>query len=181
MLSTLQGVQSCLLWLTMAGGGILRNHEAAVEAGLGDEERGQAAFGVDELVGAAFADGAEFGHGDGQEVEHHGEGLAVEVAAGDDHVLVGQHDGVVGGGVDFGLDDGLHVADGVLGGAVHLRGAAEAVGVLHVLFVALDDLAAVEHLAHGGGGLELALVGAHHVEALVEGLDAAVEGVEAEG
>ena len=163
-----------------AGGGILRNHEAAVEAGLGDEERGETAFGVDELVGAAFADGTEFGDGDGEEVEYHGEGFAVEVTAGDDHVLVGQDDGVVGGGVDFGLNHGGNVADGVLGGTVHLRGAAEAVGILHVLFVATDDLATVEHLAHGGGSLQLALVGAHHVEALVEGLDAAVEGVERE-
>ena len=38
-------------------GGVLRNHEAAVEARLGDEERGKAALGVDELVGASFADG----------------------------------------------------------------------------------------------------------------------------
>ena len=87
----------------------------------------------------------------------------MEVTAGDDHILVRQHDGVVGGGVDLGLHDGSHIADGVLGG---------------MLFVTTDNLAAVEHFAHGGGGLQLTLVGAHHMEALVEGLDAAVEGIQ---
>lgn len=163
-----------------AGGGILRNHEAAVETGFGHQERRQTALGVDELVGAAFADGTEFGHGDGQEVEHHGQGLTVEVTATDDHILVGEDDGVVGGGVDFGLHDAGHIADGVLGGTVHLRGAAEAVRILHMLFVALDEFATLEVVAYGLGGLELSLVRTNHVEALVEGLDTAVEGVERE-
>ncbi len=160
--------------------GVLRNHEAAVEAGLGDEEGGEASLGVDELVGASFADGAEFGDGDGEEVEDHGEGFAVEVAAGDDHILVGEDDGVVGGGVDFGLDDATNVGYGVLGGTVDLRGAAEAVGILHVFFVAGDDLAALGVAAYGFGGLELTFMRTNHVEALKERLDAAVEGVEAE-
>ena len=63
---------------------------------------------------------------------------------------------------------------------MHLRGAAEAVGILHVLLVALDNLAALQHLTHGGGGLQLAFVRAHHVEALVERLYAAVESIQAQ-
>ena len=162
------------------GRGVLGDHEAAVEAGLSDEEAWEAAFGVDELVGASFADAAEFGEGDGEEVEGHGEGFAVEVAAGDDEVVVGEDDGVVGGGVDLGLDDGGDVGDGVLGCAVDLGCAAEAVGVLDMVFVAGDDLAALGVVAYGFGGQELAFVGTDEVEGLEEGLDTAVEGVEAE-
>ena len=132
------------------------------------------------MVGATLADAAQFGNGNGEEVEHHGQGFTVEVTAGDDHVLVGEDNGVVGGGVDFGLDNRGYVGDSVLGGAVDLRGATEAVGILDVLLVAGDDLAALGVFADGGSGFELAFVGANHVEALVEGFDAAVEGVEAE-
>ena len=162
------------------GGGVLRNHETAVETGLGDKERRQTALGVDELVGAALADGSELGDGDGQEVEHHGKGLAVEVTAADDHVLVGKNDGVVGGGVDLGLDNADNISYGVLGGSVHLRGATETVRILHMLLVAADYLAALGVAANRLGGLKLPFVGTHHVKALEEGLYAAVESVEAE-
>ncbi len=64
---------------------------------------------------------------------------------------------------------------------MHLGSATEAVGVLDVLFVAADNLAAVGVFADGCGGFELAFVGAHHVEAFEEGFDAAVECIEAEG
>ena len=159
---------------------ILGDHEAAVETWLGDEEAGEAAFGIDELVGAAFADAAEFGDGDGEEVKHHGHGFAVEVSAGDDHILVREDDGVVGGGVDFGFDYRSDVCDGVFGGAMDLRSAAEAIGVLDVFFVAGDDLAAFGVATDSGGSFELAFVGTNHVEAFEEGFDAAVEGIEAE-
>ena len=115
---------------------ILRNHEATVETGFGDEETGQAAFGVDELVGAALADAAKFGNGDGEEVEYHSHGFTVEVAAGNDQVFVGEDNGVVGGGVDFGFNHRGDIGNGVFGGAMHLGSAAEAVGVLYVFFVA---------------------------------------------
>ena len=159
---------------------ILGDHEAAVETWLGDEEAREAAFGIDELVGAAFADAAEFGDGDGEEVKHHGHGFAVEVSAGDDHILVREDDGVVGGGVDFGFDYRSDVCDGVFGGAMDLRSAAEAIGVLDVFFVAGDDLAAFGVATDSGGSFELAFVGTNHVEAFEEGFDAAVEGIEAE-
>ncbi len=87
------------------GGSVLGDHETAVEAGLGHEEAGEAAFGVDELIGASFADAAKFGNGDGEEVEHHSHRFTVEVSTADDEVFVGEDDGVVGGGVDFSFDD----------------------------------------------------------------------------
>ena len=104
----------------------------------------------------------------------------MEVTTADDHILVGEDDGVVGGGVDFGFNHRSHVGNGVFSSTVHLWGAAEAVGVLHMLFVAADYLAALGVATHGGGSLELAFVRAHLVEALVEGLYATVESVEAQ-
>ena len=40
------------------GSCILRNHKAAIESGFGNQETGQATFGINELVCAAFADTA---------------------------------------------------------------------------------------------------------------------------
>ena len=163
------------------GSGILGNHESAVETGFGNKEAGQTTFGVDKLVGAALADAAEFCHGNGEEVEYHSHGFTMEMTAGDDHVLVGEDNGVVGGGVDFGLDHRGYIGDGILGGTVYLGSAAEAVGILHVLFVAGDNLAALGVFADGGSSFELSFVGTHQMKALVERLNTAIESVEAEG
>ena len=161
------------------GCGVLRDHETAVEAGLCDEEAWKASFCIDELVGTAFAYAAQFGEGDGEEVEHHGERFSMEMASGDDEVFIGEDDGVVGSGVDFGFDDRSYVSDGVFCSAVDLRGTTEAVGVLYMFFVASNQLAAFGIFANSGGSLQLAFVGANHVERFKEGLDASVEGVEA--
>ena len=163
------------------GSSVLGNHETAIKTGFGNEEAGQTAFGIDKLVGATLADAAEFCYGNGEEVKHHGHGFTVEVTTGDDHVFVGKDNGVVGSGVDFSFNHGGNIGDGVLGGTVNLGSTTETVGVLNVFFVAGDDLAALGVATDGGGSFELSFVGTHHVKALVEGLDAAIESVEAEG
>ncbi len=62
---------------------------------------------------------------------------------------------------------------------MNLRDATEGVGVLHVLFLALDDFRTFQQRAEYAGGLYLALVGTHLLDLGEEGLDAAVEGFEA--
>ena len=160
---------------------VLRNHETAVEAWFCYEEAREIAFAVDELIGAAFADAAEFCGSDCEEIEYHGKGFAVEVAAGDYLVFIRKHDRIVGGGVDFGLYYAGDVGDGVLGGAVNLRSAAEGIGVLNGFAVLCDDFAAFHIFADVACGFELAFVRTDHVETFIEGVDAAVKGVEAYG
>ena len=79
------------------------------------------------------------------------------------------------------MDDAGDVVHAVADGAVHLRDAAEGVGVLHGLVVAVYNLAVLEDLAYDEGRLGLALVGAHLLDAGHEGVDAAVEGLHADG
>ena len=71
--------------------------------------------------------------------------LAVEVAAGQDLARLREDHRVVGGRVHLDLVDAGHVAERVPGGAVHLRHAAQAVGVL-------DAAAVAVRLAHGAAG-----------------------------
>ncbi len=134
------------------------------------EEGGEAFVegGIDEAVDAAFADAGEGAEGEGGVVEGEGEGLAVEVAAGEGVVV--KDEGVIGGGVEFNVDDAADFGEGVRGGAVDLGGAAERVGVLDATagLVGGADLGAIEPQAEAGGAGELAGVGAGAVDSLVE-------------
>lgn len=165
------------------GGGDLEHHEAGFEAGVLGEEGGETFVegGIDEAVDAAFADAGEGAEGEGGVVEGEGEGLAVEVAAGEGVVV--EDEGVIGGGVEFDVDDAADFGQSIGGGAVDLGGAAEGVGVLDVAagLVGGADLGAIEPLAEAGRGGDLAGVGAGAVDAFVEGGGRATEGVEGEG
>ena len=103
----------------------MRNHETGVETGVLHQEGRQTAFACNQLINTAFGDVAQLGHGDGEEVEHQGQRLAVEVAGRHHDILIGEHRGVVGHGVDFGFHHILYMLDGILAGAVHLRDATE--------------------------------------------------------
>ena len=87
------------------GGEVVGNHVAGVEAGFGDEAgREAAALAVDEEVDPALGDDPQRGDGDLGGVGGEGEGVAVEVAAGEDGVVLarlGEDQRVVGGGVDL--------------------------------------------------------------------------------
>jgi hypothetical protein len=165
------------------GGGDLEHHEPGFEAGVPGEEGGEAFVerGIDEAVDTAFADAGEGAEGEGGVVEGEGEGLTVEVAAGEGVVV--EDEGVIGGGVQFDVDDAADFGEGIGGGAVDLGGAAEGVGVLDVAagLVGGADLGAFEPQAEAGGAGELAGVGAGEMDALVEGGGRATEGVEGEG
>ena len=132
------------------GSRVLEEHEPAVEARLLDEEGRQAGHAsVDEERGAALADRAELGAGDGGEVHGEGDGLPVEVAARDDVPAAGRErarvdvrpggedERVVGRRVDLHLDDAADVAEGIAGGPVDLGHAADRVGVLHLVRLAM--------------------------------------------
>ena len=88
------------------------------------------AGGVEQPVGAALADRRQLRHGDREEVAHEAERCAVEVAARLDPP-VGQDHRVVDRRVELALGDRAGVGEGVERGAVHLRRAAQRVGVLH--------------------------------------------------
>ncbi len=101
------------------------DHEAAVEARVGNEERGQTACAADELVDTALRDIRELGKGEGEVVHRHCDGLAVEVAGRYDDVVVGEDGGVVGRRVDFLGKTCVDKLEGVDNGAVYLRYAPE--------------------------------------------------------
>ena len=63
----------------------------------------------------------------------------MEVASGNDLARVGEDQRIVGDGIHLALDDRDHVGDGVAERAVHLRHAADAVGVLHFVAVGVGD------------------------------------------
>ena len=88
--STLAGAASRLFSETSARLRVLGDHQAAVDARVVGQERRQAvrARDVEHPVGAALGDGGDVGRRDGQEVEHVGDGGAVEVAVGLDAALV---------------------------------------------------------------------------------------------
>ena len=159
--------------------GVLWNHEAAVETWLGNKEGGKTTFGINKLIGATFTYGSELGNSYSKEVEHHSHRLTMEVATTDNHILIGEDNGIVGSRINLCLDDAGNVCYGVLSSTVYLRGATERVGVLDMLFVATDDVAAFGESADSFCSLQLAFVGANHVEALEERFDATVESIKA--
>ena len=57
----------------------------------------------------------------------------MEIAAGDDLVLLRKDQGIVGNGVDLPAYRVPHIADGVPAGPVDLRGAANGVGILDLV------------------------------------------------
>ena len=114
------------------GLGVLRDHVPAVDPGVVGEERRQAVAArlVEEPVGTPLADRRDVGGDDRGEVEHVGHRGAVEVAVGLDPVLLRQHHRVVDRRRQLPPGDRGAVREGVPRGAVHLRRAAQRVGVL---------------------------------------------------
>jgi hypothetical protein len=67
---------------------------------------------------------------DRQQIGGHGNRRAVKIPARDDRLVIGEHHGVVRGGVRFDLGRPMDEPHGVAGGAVHLRRAPLRIGVL---------------------------------------------------
>src|SRR6266446_3435970 len=96
------------------------------------ESRQTAEVRVDEVFHAPLADAAQVSHRGGKVVGGQRDRLSVEVSARDDLRGVGEDQRIVGGGVHLTLDNTRHFGQGIAQGAVYLRHAANAVGVLHL-------------------------------------------------
>ena len=93
--------------------------------------------GFDEPLHPALGDARELGDGHRERVEPERERLAVEVPVRDDQPLVDEHERVVRGGVQLDRDRRLDVVEQVAARPVHLRRAAQRVGVLHLVAPAM--------------------------------------------
>ena len=102
----------------------------------------------------------------------------MEVAGGNHHILVGEHGGIVGNGIYFSLKHSCHVIDGILGGSMHLRDAAEGVRILHMHLRACNQLASCKQRTESLAGLDLTLMRADGLDLGHERIDTAIEGVE---
>ena len=160
-------------------GHVLRNHEPGVEPAVDREEGGQplGQRRVDHALGAPLGDGRQLGHGHRQRVERERDRLAVEVPVGDEHVVVDEHERVVGRGVQLGRDHVVDVVEQVADGAVHLRRATERVGILHLVApaVRLDDRRALEQAEQVRRRRLLPAKGAQRVDLRQEARARAVE------
>ena len=123
--------------ITSADMRALHGGKARVEAALAREQVARQPVGhggIDQAREAPLGDGAEIGHGDGEEVHRLRHVLAVEMAARDRHVAalaVVEDQRVVGGGIHLRADDALDIFQRLDGRAVNLRRAAQRIDVLH--------------------------------------------------
>ena len=85
--------------------------------------------GIHQAVDAPLGNAGERDQRDGQKIQLEGQRLAVEIAARED--LLPEHQRVVGGGVQLDGEDAARLGQGVPHRSVHLRRAAQRVGVLH--------------------------------------------------
>ena len=106
-------------------GGVLRYHESAVQARVGDKERRELTLSGYEAVDPPFGNACQFGHCHCEKIHCKGNRFAVEVACRDYQVLVREYGRIVGRAVDFGFNYGFHIADCILYRPVHLRNAPE--------------------------------------------------------
>ncbi len=142
------------------GRGDLRDHEARVQARPGREESRQARQGrVHQHGDAPFRDGADLAERQRDHVGREGDGLRVEIAAGQDLSRGGEHQGIVGHAVGLPVEGGGRLAQDVEAGAHDLGLAAQAIGILHPVVprqVRGADRAAVHERAQGRRDLDLA-------------------------
>ena len=157
------------------------DHIPGVHPRRGGEEGGQAVGqgGVHHPFDPPLRDPRQLGAGDPQSVEGDRQGLAVEVAPRDHRLILREDQGVVGDGVELDLHLLPDVVDGVPDGPVDLGDAAQGIGVLDpVLLAVVQDLRAGQQQAHVRGHRHLALLAPHLVDPGVEGVPQAGEGLE---
>ena len=108
------------------------DHQPALDAGPLGEERRQAGreMRINEACGPPLGDRRQLRDGHRGVVERQRQRLTVEVAAAD-HLSRREDEWVVGRRVDLDAEDALELGNRVAGGAMDLRHASEAVGVLH--------------------------------------------------
>ncbi len=95
----------------------------------------------------------------------------MEVAAGEDLLILGKHQRVVGDSIGLAHQHLGRLTDLGQAGPHHLGLAAQRVGILHLLAIVVGhaDLAAIhQQLAIAGGGIDLAELAAHLMDAGIE-------------
>ena len=166
-------------------GDVLHDHHPGVHPRVGHQEGRQTAdVRVDQTVQATLGDGADFRHGDGQQVRRQCHGLAVRVGLGHHAVIVcgAQHQRVVGGAVEFGFDLSGRVHQLVTGRAMHLRDRANAQRVLGANTLAPGNhFAAVEQGPQVDPDLLHARMRLERDDLGIEGVDLAALGFETHG
>ena len=170
-----------------AGLRVLGDHVAGVHARVAGEEGVEAAVagGVEEAVGAPFANRRQVSHDNRQKVQHAGHRCAVEVAVGGHAAVLGHHGVVVGGG-ELPVGHGGHVCQRVAESAGDLRGAADGVGVLDVVGLEAVQGGGEDRRVRGDGadvvsGNRLARVGTQLLQVLVEDGQGACQALDAHG
>jgi hypothetical protein len=124
------------------GGGVLGDHQARRQPGVRGQERRQAGVARRQQgVDAALGEARELGQREREVVERQRQRLAVEVAAGEDLPVGGEHERVVCHRVELALERAAGVVERVADGAEHLRRAAQRVGILDAAAVGMrgDD------------------------------------------
>src|SRR5438067_13016819 len=136
------------------------------------EERGQLREEAGEHAEEApFGDTAELAQTNAGGVECERQRLAVEVAAGEYGLVLGEDQRIVGAGIELHSEHASQVVDGIVAGTVHLSGAAQGAGVLNAVAedVRFGDAAAVGQGEDAGGGGDLPRMRPRRVAAWIDG------------
>ena len=151
---------------------VLGNHKARADAAVSSQESGQPRkLRVDQALKPALRDVGQLGDGHARHVHGNGDGLAVEVAARNGLVVIGENERIVGDSVNLAREHVPAVAQRVAAGAVDLRHAADGIGVLHLVRIGVvRQIAALEQRQQVGGSVHLPLVAAQGVHLGVKGL-----------
>ena len=174
MLSTDAGWDSDLHLVHQCGRRVVGDHQPALDARSLGEERGQAGreMRIHEACSPPFGDRRQLRDGHRGVVERQRQRLAVEVAAAD-HLSRREDEWVVGRRVDLDAEDALELRQRVASGAVDLRHASEAVGVLHAVLgigaMGRPDLAVRQQRAQVPGRCDLPRMRARGDQLLREG------------
>jgi len=138
---------------------------------------------IEESSDAALGGDADLRDSGLHAIERHGDGLAVEVAAVHDALVVGQEERVVGDRVELRLDHSVRGRKLIHDGAEDLRDATERVRVLpgSRAAAAIDQRAAANDLQHDAGHRLVAGVRAGRGEGKLHRVDVAAERLESHG
>ena len=103
----------------------MRNHVAAVQTGVSNEERGQSLFAGQQLVRSPLRNAPPFVRRQCHRLQLQGQRLAMEIASGEHLVLLRKDQRVVRHGVDLVFQHDAGSSEGIAAGSVYLGGAPE--------------------------------------------------------
>ncbi len=171
-------------------GGHLRDHESGIQSRLGRQEcRKQAGQRIGHLLDAPLHDSAECGNRNHHLVCCHCQRLPVKISAADNIAccsIAHKHQRIVGGAVQFHRGDFARLRQSIAHCAVHLRRAAQTVGILDagIFFcrtVRLTNLAAVVQVRQVPRRRACARISAGVHDSSIESARTAAECIEREG